>query len=111
MGWKGQWSSKLSLRLGTHIDADQGGSDVEAGGICVGHPLGVDGEQTGEALDELLALEGGQAGPLGGQVHAGHIHVRPEDAYLAVQAAVRLHALKELQRCEKPISWDDIRCG
>lgn len=94
-----------------YIDANQGGSDVEAGGFCVWHPLGVDGEQTGEALDKLLALEGGQAGALGGQIHAGHVHVRPEDAYLAVQAAVRLHALKELQRWEKPISWDDIGCG
>lgn len=83
--------------LDTHINADQGRTDVQAGGICVWNPLGVDGEQAGEALDELLALEGGQAGALGGQVHAVHVHVRPKDADLAVDAPVRLHALEELQ--------------
>lgn len=61
------------------------------------HPLGVDGEETGQALDELGSLECGQAGALGGQVHAVHVHVRPENANLAIDAAVCLHALKELQ--------------
>jgi len=84
----------------THINANECGADVQAGGVGVGNPLGVDGQQAGQALDELLALEGGQAGSLGSQVHAVHVHVRPEDADLAVDAPVRLHALKELQWIE-----------
>lgn len=51
----------------------------------------------GQALYELLALECGQAGALCGKVHAGHVHVRPEDANFAIHTAIRLHALEELQ--------------
>lgn len=34
---------------------------------------------------------------MGGQVHAVHVHIRPEDADSSVDATVRLHALEKLR--------------
>ena len=49
-----------------------------------------------DALEELAAVESGEAAPLGGDVHPGHVVHRPEHPDLVVDAAVRLHALEQL---------------
>ena len=49
-----------------------------------------------DAFEELAAVEAGEAGPPGGDVHPGHVVHRTEHADLVVDAAVRLHALEQL---------------
>ena len=49
-----------------------------------------------DALEELAAVEAGEAGPPRGDVHPGHVVHRTEHADLVVDAAVRLHALEQL---------------
>ena len=49
-----------------------------------------------DALEELAAVEAGEAGPPGGDVHPGHVVHRTEHADLVVDAAVRLHAFEQL---------------
>ena len=49
-----------------------------------------------DALEELAAVESGEAAPLGGDVHPGHVVHRPEHPDLVVDATVRLHAFEQL---------------
>jgi hypothetical protein len=49
-----------------------------------------------DAFDKLLSVKGREAGPLGGDVHPGHVVHRAEHADLVVHAAVGLHALEQL---------------
>ena len=49
-----------------------------------------------DALEELAAVEAGEAGSPGGDVHPGHVVHRTEHADLVVDAPVRLHALEQL---------------
>lgn len=53
------------------------------------------------ALQDLLALERGQACPHCRGVHPGHVVHRTEHADLVVHATVSLHALKQLLRIMK----------
>lgn len=61
------------------------------------YPFLVDLDQPVQALDQLLPVEGGQAGTLRRLVHAVHVHVRPEDPYFPVDAPVRLQTFEELR--------------
>lgn len=61
------------------------------------HPLLIDAQQPLDALNQLEAVERRQAGRHRRHVHALHVHLRTEDANAAVDAAVRLHSLEQLQ--------------
>lgn len=59
------------------------------------HPLRIDANQPAHALDHGVLVECGQARTVCGQIHAVHIHIRPEHADASVDAAVRFHALEQ----------------
>lgn len=81
----------------TYIDADQRGTNVQAGSVGVRHPFLVDRYQSVQALDQLFAIECRQAGPFGRQIHAIHVHIRTEYSDAAINASVCLHAFEQLE--------------
>mmetsp|Transcript_38501 Transcript_38501/g.95480 ORF Transcript_38501/g.95480 Transcript_38501/m.95480 type:complete len:430 (+) Transcript_38501:199-1488(+) len=62
------------------------------------NPLLVHAQELFDALDELVAVEGGQAQPRGGGVEASHVHFGAEQARLPILVNVCLHALVCLDR-------------
>ena len=60
-----------------------------------------------DALNDVLAVEGREAGPLGGDVHPGHVVHGAEHADLVVDAAVGLHALEQLLGVVQNLKGED----
>ena len=56
---------------------------------------------------DVLAVEGWKAGPLGGDVHPGHVVHGAEHADLVVDAAVGLHALEQLLGVVQNLKGED----
>ena len=78
------------------FSANQRGPNIKGGAGAMRDPLLFELDESPHALEQLVAIEGREAGPLGGHVHPGHIVHRPKHANAIVDAAVRLHALEEL---------------
>ena len=60
------------------------------------HPLLVDLDEPADALDQLIGIEVGEAGPLGRNLHPGHVVHWPEHPDVVVDTPVGLHSFKQL---------------
>ena len=62
-----------------------------------------------DALQQLLSIEVGEAGPGGADVHPGHVVHGPEQPDPIIHAAIALHALEKLLGVVKDMEKNRIQ--
>lgn len=90
--------NKIHIKKSTHIDPNKRRPDIQARRRAVRHPLLVHRDEPVQALQELPAVERGQARLQRRHVHPLHVQLGPEYPHLAVDAAIGLQPLEQLKR-------------